>query len=234
MRELRYNGLGYYDPTAYQAIVNVEKAQKGNNMDIYRGDIFFVKKAGNVTGSEQDQGRPAVVVSNDTGNEYSQIVEVVYLTTAEKKPLPTHCKVMARVPSTALCEQISNVSKERLTEYVRTCTAEEMAAIDRCLMVSLGLRATPDPTATVENAKMIDELTMKLECAERKLDKLNAENAGLMLDNADLAEQCDKLSGELQDVIMNNDSSGDMVRIETERDLYKSLYEQTFERLIAR
>lgn len=242
MRGLQYNGSGYYDPTAYQAIVNVQKEQKGKTMEVYRGDIYYVKKHG-ATGSEHDSGRPAVIVSNDTGNKHSTVVEVVYLTTQEKKPLPTHCTINARVPSTALCEQISNVSKERLVEFVRTCTDEEMARIDECLMISLGLNWESPVYDQYEQAsseiqaelqKKIDDLMMKLEGAERKLYELNAENAGLMLDNGDLTEQCEKLSGELQDVILNNNPSADKIRLEAERDLYKSLYEQAFERLVAK
>lgn len=35
--------------------------------NIYRGDIFYIKKF-YTTGSEQEPGRPAVIVSNDMAN----------------------------------------------------------------------------------------------------------------------------------------------------------------------
>ena len=116
-------------------------------MDIYKGDIFYIEKPTQYqnTGSEQSAGRPAIIVSNDTGNYHSDVVEVVYLTTKEKTPLPTHVKVMCQVPSTALCEQIFTVSKERLGGYIRTCTDEEMAAIDEALMISLGIERESQP-----------------------------------------------------------------------------------------
>lgn len=107
-------------------------------MEILRGDIFFVRKAF-CEGYEQDAGRPAVIVSNNIGNKHANIVEVVYLTSQEKKPLPTHVDILCRVPSTALCEQISTVAKERLCEFVRACTDDEMKRIDKALMVSLGI-----------------------------------------------------------------------------------------------
>lgn len=132
------NNEHYWDPTASIAIAknNLKGVKK---MEIYRGDIFFVKKFGYKTGSEQHSGRPAVVVSNDIGNKHSNTCEIVYLTSKRKKPLPTHVDIMCKIPSVALCEQIYSVSKDRLVEYVRECTEAEMKEIDRALMISLGL-----------------------------------------------------------------------------------------------
>lgn len=78
--------------------------------EIYRGDIYYIMPFYTVTGSEQRAGRPGVVVSNDINNRHSPNVEIVFLTSQEKKPLPTHVPVMCRVPSTALCENIQTVS----------------------------------------------------------------------------------------------------------------------------
>ena len=135
--ELKRNGSGYVDTTAYAALTNV---RKGDRMEVYRGDIFFVKGHVKNTGSEQKQERPAIVVSNDMANRHSPVVEVVFLTSAEKaKPLPTHVDVVCQILSTALCEQINSISKDRLGEYIRTCTDKEMKAIDKALKISLGL-----------------------------------------------------------------------------------------------
>lgn len=108
--------------------------------DYRRGDIFFITK-GAYTGSEQSGGRPGVIVSNDVGNKHSPCVEVVFLTSREKKPMPTHVEVLCKVPSTALCENIQTVSKERLDSFIRSCTTSEMKNIDNALLCSLGLHA---------------------------------------------------------------------------------------------
>jgi mRNA interferase MazF len=105
-----------------------------------RGDIFFITE-GTYTGSEQSGGRPGVIVSNDLGNKHSPNVEVVFLTSREKKPMPTHVEVLCKVPSTALCENIQTVSKERLDTFIRSCTTSEMKNIDHALLCSLGLHA---------------------------------------------------------------------------------------------
>ena len=132
------NSAGYADPTAYQAINNIMREP-----EYKRGDVVFVRDYRQTTGSEQNAFRPAVIVSNDKANLFSPVVEVVFLTTQEKKPLPTHTTVLCKIPSTALCEQITTVSKERITEYIRSCTKKELQAIDRCIKISLGLTAEP-------------------------------------------------------------------------------------------
>ena len=105
----------------------------------YGGQIYYVYPK-DYTGSEQGGGRPAIIVSNDVGNEYSQVVEVVFLTTREKKPLPTHVAInSAKYPSTALCEQIDSVDKERIGGYINEISQAEMKNIERALLVSLDI-----------------------------------------------------------------------------------------------
>ncbi len=105
-----------------------------------RGDIYYIKKRDTVVGSEQEAGRPAVIVSNDMCNEYSSCVEVVYLTTQPKKDLPTHVTVRSTgTLSTALCEQIFTICKDRIEEYSGSCSASEMNMIDAALCCSLAI-----------------------------------------------------------------------------------------------
>ena len=134
MDSLKRNGEGYSDPTAYEAMKNVLKGAK-KTMEVLKGDIYFVDGFTN----NYDKGRPCVIVSNNTGNHFSNKVEVVWLTTADKKPLPTHVEVLCREKATALCENIDTISKDRLGDFIRTCTEAEIQAIDKALMVSLGI-----------------------------------------------------------------------------------------------
>lgn len=111
---------------------------------IHRGDIFWVRQDYAAVGSEARKNRPAIIVSNDKNNTYSETVEIVYLTTAEKKPMPTHVSIETMgKQSTALCEAVYTVDKERLENYFCTLTADEMKLVDQAVLVSLGLTATP-------------------------------------------------------------------------------------------
>lgn len=116
--------------------------------EVKRGDIFYIANSKYyATNPENEAGRPGIVVSCNELNENSPSVEVVYLTTKDKKPMPTHVSILCKINSTALCETIYTVSKDRLGDYVRTCTDEEMAAIDKGMLCSLGITA---PSVEVE------------------------------------------------------------------------------------
>ena len=191
-------------------------------MEIYKGDIFFVEKRYDTINSEQQAGRPAIIVSNNIGNEHSNNVEVVYLTTQDKTPLPTHVRVMCHVQSTALCETIYTISKERLGNYIRTCTDEEMAAIDEALMISLGIKREPQPSTEAE----IDNLKLTIADRDDKIAGLGAVIKGL--------------EGKLEDLQKSDTPKTlpycieDIMRIEVERDFYKTQYEALFERVIGK
>lgn len=116
---------------------NIETATK----DIRRGDIFYVYKFA-TEGSEQETGRPAVVVSNPSINRNSKVVEVVYLTTQPKKDMSTHAYIISSgCPSTALCEQISSVSIDKLGDWIGSCSPAEMHDIDMACLASLGINS---------------------------------------------------------------------------------------------
>lgn len=123
----------FSDPTMNAAFRNIDRQRR-----VFKGDIYFVKK-GSSHGSEQEAGRPAIIVSNNDCNKHADCVEIVYLTTAKKAKLPTHVEIVARQPSTALCEQIYTVSKDRLEKYVRTLSLAEQRKIDRAMIISLGI-----------------------------------------------------------------------------------------------
>lgn len=109
-------------------------------MIISRGDMFYIYKSA-VCGCEQMAGRPAIIVSNDACNQSSEAVEVVYLTTREKTDLPTHATINSSPKeSTALCEQITTVSVDRIGDYCGHITDEEQEAVDEALHISLALQ----------------------------------------------------------------------------------------------
>ena len=107
---------------------------------VYRGEMYYIMADGAEIGHEQQSGRPGIVVSNDKANKYSNVVEIVYLTTQEKVQLATHVHIdSAKRPSIALCEQIQSVDKVRLGDYFGTLTKEELVQLDDALIESLGL-----------------------------------------------------------------------------------------------
>ena len=145
-------------------------------MGYQRGDVYFVEKFRSV-GSEQQAGRPAVIVSNNTNNDTSSTVEIVYLTTQKKPPMPTHVRIKTTgTPSTVLCEQVHTVDMQRLMDYCGSCTKEEMQAIDRALLVSLNLTGavTEVPVEVIKEvpAPGMAELQLKYDVLQQMYPEL--------------------------------------------------------------
>lgn len=139
--------------------------------NIKRGDIFFVNGTDLNVGSEQQGDRPAIIVSNNKCNTHSEVVEVVFCTTKNKANLPTHVKIDGTpYLSVALCEQVTSVSKERLGEFIGTCSEDEMRRIDKAIAVSLGLQI-PEGT-TVNNNSTNYEIEARLKIYEEMYKRL--------------------------------------------------------------
>ncbi len=180
-------------------------------MQVYRGDIFYIQNTGYTTGSEQNSGRPAIVVSNDIGNEHAPVVSVVYLTTQEKNKQPTHVKVVCRQESTALCEQIYTVSKERVGDFIRTASDEEMKQIDLALAVALDIKSAPQVAKNNVSDKEIEDMQNCIRERDAYITQLKHE--------------LEEVSGGTTDA--------DTLKISVERELYKNLYEQLLNKLTA-
>ena len=107
--------------------------------EFLRGEVYWCEFNYGV-GSEQVGKRPVVIVSNDKNNEFSNTLTVVPLTSAFKKKLPTHALVrVTGTTNVALAEQIFTVDKERICNFINRCTDEEMAWIEKCVKIQLGV-----------------------------------------------------------------------------------------------
>ena len=193
--------------------------------DIKRGEILYIEK-GNVTvGSEQFPNRPAVVVSNDLNNAHSNVIEVVYMTTQPKADLPTHVTIRSTGRmSTALCEQVVSVSKDRINGYVGQCSDKEMESIDIALMISLGLDG---------GAKTSKKYAETIKSQEDEIKGLREQLKGAKEDAAKWQQEQRKKEKEVrpeQQELMTVSEA--LIRMETERNIYKAQYEQLFERVM--
>ena len=173
--------------------------------DIRRGEIFYIARGWATNGSEQFADRPAVVVSNDENNKHSGVIEVVYMTTQPKTDLPTHVTVRSTGRlSTVLCEQVSSVSTDRVNNYIGQVSEQEMKNIDIALMISLQL------SGGGKTSKQYNETIQKLQAMQQSLEEKKTEKP-------------QEAAGETSEIV---------VRLETERNTYKALYEQLFERML--
>ena len=148
------------------------------------------------------------------------------MTTQPKKDLPTHVTVRStgRI-STVLCEQVYSVSTERVGTYIGDCTDEEMENIDIALMISLQI----DGNVTTSNKydETIKEKQEEIDSLKKEIEMLQQEHE----DTIKEIEQDAEVYVEGNKKITNMTRTEDIIRLQTERDTYKSMYEQLLDRL---
>ena len=111
--------------------------------DVTRGEIYWVKRHPG-RGSEQSGLRPALVIQNNIGNQYSPTTIVAALTTAVEKPYPFLVAVSAKesgLPndSTVNLATILTIDKTRLGDKCGELGEDRMAEVDEAIKASLGL-----------------------------------------------------------------------------------------------
>lgn len=113
--------------------------------DIKRGDIFFAEMPEPCTAQPhccEIGRRPVVVVSSDIGNKTSRVMLVCPMTTKVKN---ISCNVNVTWTfdgrhSQVLCNHITTMPIECFEQRVGSLTREEMQAVNKGLLMCLGLK----------------------------------------------------------------------------------------------
>lgn len=114
------------------------------NNRIRRGDIVLVNLEP-VVGSEQGKTRPALVIQNDTGNEFSPTTIVASITSKlYSKKFPTNVEIDSsnsplKEKSTVLLNQIRTIDKRRIIKNYGTIAGSKMKEVNEAIVDSLGL-----------------------------------------------------------------------------------------------
>lgn len=117
---------------------------------IKRGDIYYAE-LNPVIGSEQGGTRPVLIISNDIGNKHSPTVIIAAITSKQtKNKLPTHYYLtdVKGLPadSIVLLEQLRTLDKKRLGERLTQLDEPNMEAINKPLLISIGVKNHPMPS----------------------------------------------------------------------------------------
>ena len=114
-------------------------------MDVKWGDVIYVDVGNEAKGSEQKGNRPAIIIQNDTGNRYSPTTIVAFITSQEKRYLPTHVIVKPwqsglNEVSTIMLEQIKTIDKSRIISKVGNIETDWLKEkIKKSLTISFGM-----------------------------------------------------------------------------------------------
>ncbi|MDY6893282.1 MAG: type II toxin-antitoxin system PemK/MazF family toxin [Chloroflexota bacterium] len=111
---------------------------------VKRGEIYWVDWDPG-RGSEQKGLRPALVIQNDLGNQYSPTTIVAAITASITKPYPFVVPIMASesgLPkdSGINLSAIMTIDQSRLGDKTSELCKAKMAEIDTAIKISLGLR----------------------------------------------------------------------------------------------
>jgi mRNA interferase MazF len=103
-----------------------------------RGDVVWVNLDPTL-GTEIKKPR-AVVVSNDSCNRYGSRVVVLPLTSNVETLYPGEAVVQVKgQPTRALGDQIRSVDTSRLRGLLARLSAQDIAAVDEAMLITLGL-----------------------------------------------------------------------------------------------
>ncbi len=112
---------------------------------INRGDIVIVN-LDPVVGSEQGKIRPAIILQNNVGNEFSPTTIIAPITSKVfTKEFPTNVTISPKDSglekvSTILLNQIRTIDKSRIIKRVQSLSPELMSKVDMGIRVSLDIK----------------------------------------------------------------------------------------------
>lgn len=209
-RELKKNGSGYNDPTAYMAMKNLEKNTKEViDVEINAGEIWKVEFGGKT--------EMVIVVKNH--GAYSTILKLNSEYRCERTiSLPVFGMKYAEPGF------VSYKFHDAFDDYVRTLTEEEFDDVKQQIKYALGI----SDTVYESNSELADDLKMKLEGAERALNEEKAKFESEKL-------VCHALQKELEELkkqpVFPPDSE-EVVRLKAQIEVLEKQNERLLDRLI--
>jgi mRNA interferase MazF len=116
--------------------------------DLKRGDVIRVR-LDPAEGREIRKTRPAVVVSNNVACRFDAVIQIVPVTALpERKLRPYESRIGTTTSgldkaSRAVANQIRTIARHRITKRLGLLDSPELDALDRAIMIQLGLRREP-------------------------------------------------------------------------------------------
>ncbi len=105
-----------------------------------RGEVWWVQ-FGPSAGGEIQKLRPAIIISNDTVNQFLNRIQVIPLTSKIIRLYPSEAYVILNgKQNKAMTDQITTVSKLRLTKQAGQISDTDMEQVEQALLLQLDLK----------------------------------------------------------------------------------------------
>lgn len=108
-----------------------------------RGQVYLVCLDPTI-GSEINKTRPALIISNDIGNQFAETITIIPVTSNVEKVFPF--EVLLPVEETGLsknskakCNQIRTIDKRRLLNPLGKISSEKIKEVEGALRIHLGM-----------------------------------------------------------------------------------------------
>ncbi|MDD3337861.1 MAG: hypothetical protein PHS82_03295 [Lachnospiraceae bacterium] len=190
---IRYNGAGYYDETAYKAMQTMDRGGTSKMENVNRGEIWEM---------ETNNGAREVLVVQT----YERYATILMLFDTEQNENDVAIKSRGLMHTD--CGRISYCFYDRMNEFVRALSSEEMDSV--LYQISLTLDLPADVGAEPGEAYT----------ATPPMQENNSEFVAEASDD----EQ------EVRQMLM--DSALELEGVTRERNVYKDLYEQLLNRIV--
>ena len=226
------NGSGYCDYTAYAAIMNYGKGEK--KMEIKAGEIYEVKR-------NDGSFMTAIIIAV---HEYTS--NILFLCDTESEGA---VKVICKGEKYTDISKLQYIYNDKIRTFVRKLKDEEFAEILEKVRESLGIAKISIAPAeeNLEKEELNKEIDMlkyeKEELMKRVRDlqsayECNGTDIGVYEEKIKILEEKNKtLHFDLEKIeVERDDATYELVKMETaaiERDLYKEMYENLLEKVIA-
>lgn len=104
-----------------------------------RGEIYWVDFDPSI-GSETQKTRPGLIVSNDIGNEFSDLVMIAPITSKIKKVYPVEVEIsLEGKQGKIMLNQCKAIDKSRLKAKIRDIDSDIMKSVEEAIKVVFGL-----------------------------------------------------------------------------------------------
>lgn len=197
--DLRKNGSGYYDETAFKAIKNTMKNQKRGGSTMNKGELY---------------ARDIVTVDCANGQQDFLLLKchedyATALMLREKPCKENNVKVVSKSVMYADAGRVAYVYYDKISGYVKTVKDLEFTGIQKMIITAMGLETAceeaPAPMPITEAEEVVIPLELLETCKE--------------------VTACHKMLSEMVSMEANvKELKISNIRLEAERDVYKELF----------
>lgn len=195
--ELLRNGSGYVDPTAYEALKNFKGVNKTMN-DFRKGEIYEV---------ETLHGYRKALILSAEDREDNRYVNIIVMN--ENQMFDNEIPIVCRGIMFASCEKISLTHRDKIGNFIKIATDDEMAQIDAGIARSLGIEPkTEYITKEIQAAEPESNEVKKAEDEEAGYIKLTVAEFEEMVASKTEAELKAKIYKDLHEKLLDKVMQG--------------------------